>query len=175
MHLRLAAVAVAALLGAAGCGGGGGTPPGAAADATQDTTATAAALWWTAATVDGGQLEAAQLAGEDVVLWMWAPWCSVCNREAPEVAAALADLPEDVTLVGVAGRDEVGPMRDFVAEHGLERMTHVVDGDGSVWASYGISYQPAWVFIDGDGNASVAAGALGYDGLFEGIETVFGS
>ena len=132
------------------------------------------ALWWTAETVDGGEeLVAADLAGENVVLWMWAPWCSVCEREAPEVAEALADLPDDVTIIGVAGRDDVEPMREFVAEHGLQDMTHVVDVDGSVWASYGISYQPAWVFIDEDGDAAVAAGAIGYDGLFEGIEQVF--
>lgn len=139
-------------------------------------TASVEALWWTADTVaDGSSFVAADLAGEDVVLWMWAPWCTVCNGEAPEVADAIADLPEGVTLVGVAGRDEVGPMRDFVAEHGLDDITHVVDADGSVWASYGVSYQPAWVFIDGEGNTSVAAGALGYEGLFEGIDEVFGS
>lgn len=134
------------------------------------------ALWWNAETVqDGTEFAAADLSGENVVLWMWAPWCSVCNREAPDVAQALADLPEDVTIIGVAGRDDVGPMQEFIAEHGLEGMTHVVDADGSVWASYGISYQPAWVFIDGEGNASVAAGALGYDGIFNGIDEVFGT
>lgn len=134
------------------------------------------ALWWNAETVqDGTEFVAADLSGENVVLWMWAPWCSVCNREAPDVAQALADLPDDVTIIGVAGRDDVGPMQEFIAEHGLEGMTHVVDADGSVWASYGISYQPAWVFIDGQGNASVAAGALGYDGIFNGIDEVFGT
>jgi hypothetical protein len=65
-------------------------------------------------------------------------------------------------------------MEDFVAEHGLQAMQHVVDEDGSLWASYSISYQPAWVFIAADGEASVAAGAIGYDGLFAGIERVFG-
>ena len=135
-----------------------------------------ASLWWTADTVqDGATFTAADLSGGNVVLWMWAPWCSVCNREAPEVAQALADLPDDVTIVGVAGRDDVGPMQEFIAEHGLQDMTHVVDADGAVWASYGISYQPAWVFIDAEGEASVAAGALGYDGIFNGIDEVFGT
>ncbi len=132
------------------------------------------ALWWTAETLDGQQLVAADLAGQDVVLWMWAPWCSVCNREAPDVARALADLPDGVTLVGVAGRDEVDAMQEFVAEHGLQEMTNVVDADGEVWASYGVSYQPAWVFIPAGGAASVAAGSIGYDGLFAGMELVFG-
>ncbi len=151
---------------AASVGAGGGESPA----------PTVEALWWTATTVEGGELfDAAELQGSKVVLWMWAPWCSVCNREAPDVARALADLPDDVTVIGVAGRDDVAPMRDFIAEHGLEDMTHVVDANGAVWASYGISYQPAWVFIDGEGNASVAAGALGYDGLFAGLDEVFGT
>lgn len=131
------------------------------------------ALWWSAETVDGGELVAADLAGGNAVLWLWAPWCTVCNREAPEVAQALADLPDDVTLVGVAGRDEVGPMQDFVAEHALGKMTHVVDADGAIWASYGISYQPAWVFIDAEGDATVAAGMLGYDGIVAGVGEAF--
>lgn len=129
------------------------------------------ALWWEASTVLGDErVVAADLAGQDVVLWIWAPWCTVCNNEAPEVARALADLPEDVTLIGVAGKDDVGPMREFVERHGLESVRHVVDEDGSLWASYGVSYQPAWVFIDDSGEASVVAGALGYDGLFAGID-----
>lgn len=201
MSLRPAALLLTVALTAAACAGGSdrgatGDPSGAggpvdevqaddvveeaptpdandAADSSGGSTVEA--LWWTAETLDGPELAAADLAGQNVVLWMWAPWCSVCNREAPEVADALADLPDDVTIVGVAGRDEVGPMREFVAEHGLGSMTHVVDADGSIWASYGISYQPAWVFIAADGEAAVAAGMLGYDGILAGIDEVFRS
>lgn len=187
MTPRPVAALLALALTAAACAGG--TAPdladeapvdgaAAAATAADDAAASASvdALWWTASTVaDGEPFDAAQLSGGKVVLWMWAPWCTVCNREAPDVARALADLPDDVTIVGVAGRDDVEPMRAFIAEHGLQAMTHVVDVDGDVWASYGISYQPAWVFVDSRGNTSVAAGALGYDGLFAGIDEVFGT
>lgn len=201
MSLRIAALVLTVALTAAACAGGSdrgatGSPLGAAGPVeegqaggageeapTSDASdaadsgggSTVEALWWTAATLDGDQFAASDLAGQNVVLWMWAPWCTVCNREAPEVADALADLPDDVTIVGVAGRDEVGPMQGFVAEHGLESMTHVVDADGSIWASYGISYQPAWVFIAADGEAAVAAGMLGYDGILTGIDEVFRS
>lgn len=204
MSLRLAAASTVIALAVTACAGDGGSPvaddsstgtaqaaeptdpAGVVATADDDDDATAAdegapdrstaeALWWSAETVDGGELVAADFAGGNVVLWLWAPWCSVCNREAPEVAEALADLPDDVTIVGVAGRDAVGPMQDFVAEHDLGSMTHVVDADGAIWASYGISYQPAWVFIDAEGHATVAAGMLGYDGLFAGIDEAFRS
>lgn len=205
MRLRSAAAAVTIALIATACAAEGSgrvdggqtveeaTATGPSADAGQDgsqreETAAAAtiddetgsdpaeALWWTAETVaDGSEFAAADLTGEDVVLWLWAPWCSVCNREAPDVAEALGDLPDDVTVIGVAGRDDVGPMQDFVAEHGLHEMTHVVDADGAIWASYGISYQPAWVFIDAEGNATVNAGMLGYDGILATVDEVFGT
>lgn len=150
---------------------------GGAQDATDGEPTTVEALWWDAPSLaDGTQLSAPEeLAGEKVVLWMWAPWCGVCNREAPEVAEALAELPDDVRVVGVAGRDDVGPMEEFVARHGLEDITHVVDADGSIWGSYGISYQPAWVFVEPDGNATVAPGALGRDGLLRAVDEVFGA
>lgn len=142
-----------------------------------DGAASVEALWWSAPSVTGATQVSApdELAGEKVVLWMWAPWCGVCNREAPEVAEALADLPDDVRVVGVAGRDDVGQMEEFVERHGLGDITHVVDADGSIWGSYGISYQPAWVFVEPDGTASVAPGALGRDGLLDAVDDVFGA
>ncbi len=51
-------------------------------------------------------------------------------------------------------------MQEFVARHGLESMTQVVDDDGQLWARYGVGYQPAWVFVTPDGDVDVIAGAL---------------
>lgn len=68
-------------------------------------------------------------------------------------------------LIGVPGRDDRGPMRDFVARHGLEHVPQAVDEDGSLWAKYGVAYQPAWVFIDDDGSVEVRPGALSRDDL----------
>lgn len=155
---------LAACGGASGDAGSAGTPP-----------VVPAVYDWSAQTVDGGEIDLAALADGPVVLWMWAPWCSVCNREAPEVAGLLAELPDDVTLVGVAGRDDVAPMREFVARHGLQDMVHAVDVDGSLWARYGVSYQPAWVFLTPDGRAAVAAGALGRDGVLAALDEVLGA
>ena len=174
MPTRLAAALLALALLLVACAGEEAATTASAADDGAAGAEQVDALWWSAETIaDGAPFDAADLSGGDVVLWMWAPWCTVCNAEAPDVARALADLPDDVTVIGVAGRDDVEPMRAFVAEHGLQDMTHVVDADGSVWASYGISYQPAWVFIGSDGSTAVAAGALGYDGLFAALDEVF--
>lgn len=123
-------------------------------------------LDFTAATVDGGTLEGSDLAGADVALWFLAPWCGVCNREAPDVAEVAAEMGDQVRIVGVAGRDLTGPMRDFVAEHGLEGLTHIDDGGGEIWGRFGVVGQPTWVFVDGEtGAVEGRLGLLGADEL----------
>ena len=122
-------------------------------------------LAFTASTVDGGTLDGAELAGTDVALWFWAPWCGVCNREAPDVAEVASEV-SDVRIVGVAGRDATGPMQEFVERHGLDGIPHVDDVDGAVWSRFGIVGQPAWVFVDGDtGAVEARMGTLGADAL----------
>lgn len=53
----------------------------------------------------------------------------------------------------MAGLDDEGPMRDFVAKYGLD-FPQAIDGDGTLWASFGVPYQPAWAFIDGETGAT---------------------
>jgi peroxiredoxin len=140
-------------------------PAAPAVDVVEETApANAPALDFSARRLTGGTIDGAQLAGGDVVLWMWAPWCPQCNREATHVADAVAAFSDRVTFVGVAGHDTDEAHRAFVAEHGLGDMLHVVDDDGSVWEYFGVSYQPAWVFVDEDGTTDRVAGGL-YDDL----------
>ena len=129
------------------------TPPGAAMP-----------LDFTARRLSGGTFDGTEHRGTDVVLWMWAPWCPQCNREAPHVAEAIERFGDRVTFVGVPGHDSDDAHEAFVEEHGLDEITHVVDEDGSLWARFGITYQPAWVFVDDDGTSQVVAGGL-YDEL----------
>ncbi len=123
-----------------------------------------AALDFSARALGGGTVDGITYVGGDVVLWMWAPWCPQCNREAPAVAAAAAQFGDRVSIIGVPGHDSDDAHAAFVAEHGLDDLVHAIDDDGSLWARYGISYQPAWVFINQDGEVTVHAGGL-YDEL----------
>ena len=75
-------------------------------------------------------------------------------------------MSDEVTVVGIAGRDTVEPMGEFVARHNLDGIDHVADVDGAVWEINGIAGQPAWVFVDGpSGRMTTEFGALGEDGL----------
>lgn len=123
-----------------------------------------APLDFTARRLSGGTFDGTEHRGTDVVLWMWAPWCPQCNREAPHVADAIDRFGDRVTFVGVPGHDSDDAHEAFVEEHGLDEIPHVVDEDGSLWGRFGITYQPAWVFVDEDGTSQVVAGGL-YDEL----------
>ena len=120
---------------------------------------------FTATTLDGADLDVSTFAGSPLVLWFWAPWCTICRAEAPDVARAAADLEGQVTFLGVPGLGSEDDMHAFVEDTGTSGFTHVVDADGSVWRRFGVVYQPAFAFIDPDGTVEIFAGALGEDGL----------
>ncbi len=111
-------------------------------------------------TLDGGTFDSSRLAGRPVVLWFWAPWCTICRAEGPDVAAVAAEYAGQVELIGVAGRGDVESMRSFVADTGTGSLVHLVDQDGTVWNRFGVVSQPAFVFVDRAGATETFAGSL---------------
>ena len=65
-------------------------------------------------------------------------------------------LGDDVTIIGVPGLGQLGPMEDFVVETGVEGIVHVPDVDGTLWARFGVSQQRTYIYIDDDGTMEVA-------------------
>lgn len=128
-------------------------------------------LQFSSTTLDGDGFDGADLAGAPSVLWFWAPWCPTCQAEAPEIAEAAAAHP-DVTFVGVAAQDEVAAMQGFVDTYHLEGFTHLADTDAVVWARFGVTYQPAFAFIDADGEVDVVSGRLSAADLDERLTAI---
>ncbi|CCG02287.1 Putative Thioredoxin [Blastococcus saxobsidens DD2] len=160
----LAALAVASAACSPGTGSGPASPAGGTvAEGPQQGTAPALAPSGT--TLDGGNVDAAELAGTPVVLWFWAPWCTVCRAEAPEVAEVAAEYAGRVEVLGVAGRGELEAMQAFVDETGTGGLRHLVDEDGSLWQRFGVITQPAFVFVTGDGTTESFMGSLGGEQL----------
>ena len=130
-------------------------------------------LDFTAATVSGGELDLATLAGEPVVLWFWAPWCTVCRGEAPDVSEVAGEL-DDVTFIGVAGRGEVDAMQGFVSDTKVTGFEHLADEDGSIWSRFGVASQPSFAFVSPDGSVETVVGALGADALRDRASALLG-
>ncbi len=150
---------VCALLILTACSGGGTSGRG-----SQDTSSGGAASF-TGTTLEGASFDSSALDGQPAVLWFWAPWCTVCRAEAPDVAAVAEEFSADVTFVGIAGRGEVGPMRQFVADTGTGGFEHVSDVDGTLWQQFGVVSQPSFVFVDSSGQTTLVPSGLSADEL----------
>jgi len=161
IRLRLA-LACTVLLLLASCGTGASSQTS-QADSAQAGSATTSPL--RATTLDGSEFDFASISGRPTVLWFWAPWCTICRAEAPEIARVAAELRGSVTFIGVPGRGERAAMRQFVSAGGVSGLQHVVDDDGRIWSEYGVVGQPAFAFIDGAGKVEMVNGSLTADQL----------
>lgn len=105
------------------------------------------------------------------MLWFWAPWCPTCQGEAPSVTEAAQTHPT-VTFVGVAARDQVPAMKQFVAKYQMAGYTQLADLDGSVWRHFGITQQPAFAFIAPNGSTQIVRDVISeqdLDGRFSAL------
>ncbi len=118
-------------------------------------------------TLSGAEFAGADLVGRPAVLWFWAPWCTICRTEGPEVARIAQSFHGDVRFLGVPGLGAVEDMQQFVEDTGTGELTHLVDDDGSLWARFGVIAQPAFAFVSADGEVEVVNGSLPPDDLIE--------
>lgn len=65
-------------------------------------------------------------------------------------------LGDEVSIIGIPGLAQLGPMEDFVVESGVEDIVHVPDVDGVLWARFGVTQQRTYIYIDDDGSMEVA-------------------
>lgn len=65
-----------------------------------------------------------------------------------------------VTFIGVAGLDQVPAMKEFVDKYKLQEFRQLADADGTVWAKFGVTRQPAFAFIHPDSSIDVVKGPL---------------
>lgn len=85
------------------------------------------------------------------LLWFWAPWCEVCNHEAPAIERMAEDARGQLAVIAIGGRDQAGKGPAFVARHGLRTPTVLFDEPMAAWNAYGIPGQPAAVLLDRSG------------------------
>ena len=79
---------------------------------------------------------------------------------------------DQVNIIGVAGRDDLRDMEEFVSNTGVSGFDHIADEDTEIWQAYGVTSQPAFVFINDDGTTETLISSLGVDGLTERVEAL---
>lgn len=130
-------------------------------------------LAFTGTTLGGEPFNAATLAGKPALLWFWAPWCSVCAAEAPDVLAVQQQHGGDVGIVGVAGLDHVNNMQPFVDRTNTGPLTHLADPTGEIWRKFAVTQQSTYVLLDAAGKVTFS-GVLSGDDLRDKIAALVG-
>ncbi|WDZ82850.1 TlpA family protein disulfide reductase [Micromonospora cathayae] len=160
--LRLAALALCAVLTGSGCtadaqppraeavAGGAGTLPGPVpADlALRPAPAGAPAAPAAQGTLtDGSPVDLATLwADRPVVLVFFTSWCTLCQQRQDALSQLARDHRDRVVFVGVVGEDEPADVQRYLRTH---RVEHPVlrDDDGRIALSYAVREPPAVVLV----------------------------
>jgi thiol-disulfide isomerase/thioredoxin len=111
----------------------------------------AAVYDFTASTIDGKKFFGTSLQGKPSVLWFWAPWCTICRGESPDLVSLAKAFKGKINIVGVASLGPVGDMKKFVRETQTGLFSHIADPSGQIWSRFKIVSQPAFIFISKSG------------------------
>lgn len=100
---------------------------------------------------DGVTRSLEDLRGQVVVVSVWASWCGPCRDEFPVLNEAVADFGEEgFAVFGVNFRDLPETAEAFIEEQRPD-FPSLVDSDGSLSVSWGVSALPQSFLIDREG------------------------
>jgi thiol-disulfide isomerase/thioredoxin len=106
---------------------------------------------FSAKTISGATFKGSVLTGKPTILWFWAPWCTVCRAESPDLVALAKNYKNKINIVGVAGLGNINDMKGFVSDTHTSNFTQLADVSGQVWNYFGVVSQPSLVFISKKG------------------------
>lgn len=90
------------------------------------------------------------LAGQPLVINLWATWCGPCRRELPMLVRAQQRLP-DVRFVFVDAGESADAVRRFLAGQNLAPQHVLLDSSGAFGVHYNVRGYPTTLFIDARG------------------------
>jgi thiol-disulfide isomerase/thioredoxin len=98
----------------------------------------------------GSIVQTANFIPEDVlVVSLWSTWCVPCRRELPQLQQYALEHPE-VSIVAVNLGDKPESVAQFAKEIGLN-MPILIDSEGRISSSLGVTSVPATLIIDSKG------------------------
>lgn len=83
--------------------------------------------------------------------WFWAPHCSTCRGEAPELDEFIATNADEVDLVGIGSRDDYELAEGFLEDTGVVNFPLYWEETGQSWVDNAVAAQPYMIlFVDGE-------------------------
>lgn len=92
--------------------------------------------------------------GRPTLLWFWAPHCTTCRREAPDVLAFEAAHADQIDLLGLGAQDTLDEAYGFLDDTGTHDLTMVWDRSGQSWIHHGVTSQPTVIVLDASGEVA---------------------
>jgi peroxiredoxin len=106
------------------------------------------AIDFKAVTTSGESVALSDYRGKPLLLHFWASWCHYCNFEQ----SSITDISEDTPVLTVAFQSgSTTEVADFMKEKGISSWIAIVDEEGDISKSYGVSAVPATFIIDENG------------------------
>jgi peroxiredoxin/outer membrane lipoprotein-sorting protein len=111
------------------------------------------ALPFELSTLAGERMGLDDLRGSVVLIDFWATWCGPCRRELPHVQKLYDEHKDDGLVVLAVSQEKEATIRRYIDKAGFTFPT-LVDADGSVNRSYGVSALPTLVIVNREGIVS---------------------
>jgi thiol-disulfide isomerase/thioredoxin len=106
-------------------------------------------------TLDGKDVQLADLKGKNIVLNFWATWCPPCKREMPDLQKYYTDYKDQQNVVVIGAnltfsKDSKEKVESFIESYDLSFPIYLIE-DKDVLDLYRITTIPSTFFIDIDG------------------------
>lgn len=106
---------------------------------------------FTLQTVSGDDLTLSQLLQQKpVILDFWTSWCPNCRRDMPKLDALYEQYADQVEVVGVNLKESSSTVQEYVDSANISYPI-VLDTNGAVARSYGVSYTNTHILINRQG------------------------
>ena len=121
---------------------------------------------------DDTPVAGSELYGDSAMIMAFVtPSCPVCIEEGPKLANS-AQLNPGIEYVIIHSAGTTEQYLEFAEATGLwgDNIRHLVDGDTSLWAHFGVLAQPSYVLVNKEGHLLSSVGALQDHGLARAAE-----
>lgn len=122
--------------------------------------------------LNGKNIRLSDYKGKIVILNFWAVWCKYCKQEMPDLNELNKELEKEneAVIIAVDARESSDTVKNYLSSNNIN-LKVLLDQDGSVTQTYGISGFPTTFIINKDGSLyTYIPGATNKETLLEIID-----